>query len=600
MIKSVLVNAARQGDVDAITTLLRQVLGMDNALRVTVRQIARSLKITLEGPSAPEKAQYAQTVYATLVCLSLPHIERIQVHGKAINADVAAWVQRWEADTGYGLIHLSNQLAKRPQKKPWYTVLTRWPDQFLAAVTYWATPLWGRAIAFQETVTQGIVSLQSPQLSTWATSVSNFPAIQQVSRRVLPKTKEAGAVTIGLLLVTSFGIGYTLEQLADSTSDRQPSGFAEPGFEGLPELEPSADNDRVAISTLNLSARELLATDLETAINIATQPPPAPTPAVVIKAVGDIIPGTNYPYYRLPQDANVLFQRIVPYLQKENDILFGNYESTLTDHPYSAKDISRSNTFAFRSPPAYAQIIRQAGFDMMSVANNHSFDFGPKGFEDTMAHLNAAGVKTVGQKGEISYIDVNDMTVAFIAFSYFPDHNLMHDLTAADSLIKQAEQQADMVVISVHAGAEGTMALNTYNKTEYFLGENRGNMVQFSRGVIDSGADLVLGHGPHVPRAIELYKDRLIAYSLGNFLGYDTLPVDGALGQSMILQVGLEQDGSFFNGSVIPVLLDRDGLPYLDNSFQTVALLRKLIEKNFPNTPLAIDGDGHIVRTDEQ
>lgn len=595
MIKSALVNAAKQGDVDAITTLLRQVLGLDNVPRVTVRQIARSLKITLEGPVAPRQDQYAQTIYATLVCLSLPHIERIQVHGKATNADVAAWVQRWEADTGYGLIHLSNQLAKRSPKTPWYAGLDRWSDQFVEAVTGWTAPVWERAIALQQTLTQGIGSVQPPPFSAWATGAASIPAVQQVSRVVLPRTREASIATIGILLVTSFGLGYTIEQLAGS--DRQSPGFAEPSFEGLPGLEPSADQS-VPISLLNLPTRELLATDLETAINIATQPPPVPAPAVVIKAVGDIIPGTNYPYYRLPQDSNVLFRRIVPYLQKENDILFGNYESTLTDHPYSAKDISRSNTFAFRSPPAYAQIIRQAGFDMMSVANNHSFDFGPKGFEDTMAHLNAAGVKTVGKKGEISYIDVNDVTVAFIAFSYFPDHNLMHDLTAADSLIKQAEQQADMVVISVHAGAEGTMALNTYNKTEYFLGENRGNLVQFSRGVIDSGADLVLGHGPHVPRAIELYKDRLIAYSLGNFLGYDTLPVDGALGKSMILRVGLEQDGSFFDGSVIPVLLDRDGLPYLDNSFKTVSLLRTLIEKNFPNTPLAIDGDGHIIRTD--
>ncbi|MEM1256354.1 MAG: hypothetical protein AAGI69_28285, partial [Cyanobacteria bacterium P01_H01_bin.21] len=102
MIKSALVNAARQGDVDAITTLLCQVLGLENAPKITVRQIARSLKITLEGPVAPEQGQCAQTIYATLVCLSLPHIERIQVHGKAINADVATWVQRWDADTGYG------------------------------------------------------------------------------------------------------------------------------------------------------------------------------------------------------------------------------------------------------------------------------------------------------------------------------------------------------------------------------------------------------------------------------------------------------------------------------------------------------------------
>lgn len=600
MIKSALVNAARQGDINAITTLLYQVLDMDSTLRVTVRQIARSLKVTLESAAAPDQRHCAQTIYATLTCLSLPpHIERIQIHGKARNADVAAWVKRWNVDTGYGLVHLSSQLAKRPKRKPWYVALGHLSDEFLVTLTGWTTPLRSHITGLHQTVTQSISSIQPPRPSLWVTQIATAPAIQQVSSVVSRRTTEACVVALGLVFVTGFGIGYTLEDKEDVAAERQLLGFTTSEGTELPEPNTSPpDQENLPITALNLPTEGVLPTDLETVINIATQPPPIPTPAVVIKAVGDIIPGTNYPNYRLPQDANSLFKRIVPYLQKENDILFGNYESTLTDHPYSAKDISQGNTFAFRSPPAYAQVISQAGFDVMSVANNHSFDFGQRGFEDTMAYLNKAGVKTVGKKGEITYLDVNGVTVAFIAFSYFPDHNLMHDLKAADSLIKQAEQQAKMVVISVHAGAEGTMAVDTHNRTEYFLGENRGNVVQFAHGVIDSGADLVLGHGPHVPRALELYKDRLIAYSLGNFLGYETLPTAGALGKSMILQVGLKEDGSFYNGSITPVLLDGDGLPYLDNSFKTVSLLRKLMEKNFPNTPLAIDGDGHILRTE--
>ena len=600
MIKSALVNAARQGDVNAITTLLYQVLDVDSSLKVSVRQIARSLKVTLESPAAPDQRHYAQTVYATLACLSLPpHIERIQVHGKALNADVATWVQRWNVDTGYGLVHLSNQLAKRPKREPWYVALGRLSDQLFATVTGWMTPLGTHVIHLQQTVVQRITSIQPPRPSLWTAEVAKLPAVQQVSGLVSRRTTETCAVALGVVFATGFSIGYTLEGKEDTAAKQQSLGLIAPQGTDLSDLEPTTlDQENLPITALNLPTQGVLATELKTVINIATQPPPIPTPAVVIKAVGDIIPGTNYPNYRLPQDANTLFQRIVPYLKKENDILFGNYESTLTDYPYSAKNIGQANTFAFRSPPAYAQIISQAGFDIMSVANNHSFDFGQQGFEDTMAHLNKAGVKTVGKKGEIVYIDINGVNVAFIAFSYFSDHNSMHDLNASDSLIRQAKQQADIVVISVHAGAEGTMAVDTNNRTEYFLGENRGNVVQFARSVIDSGADLVLGHGPHVPRAVELYKDRLIAYSLGNFLGYETLPVAGALGKSMILQVGLKEDGSFYNGSVTPVLLDRDGLPYLDNSFKTVSLLRKLIEKNFPDTPLAIDGDGRIIRTD--
>ncbi|MEO0489235.1 MAG: CapA family protein, partial [Cyanobacteria bacterium J06659_2] len=198
-------------------------------------------------------------------------------------------------------------------------------------------------------------------------------------------------------------------------------------------------------------------------------------------------------------------------------------------------------------------------------------------------------------KGQIVYVDEKGLRTAFIAFSYFDHHNSMHDLPAAQSLIEEADQQADIVVISVHAGAEGTDALNIRDRTEYFYSENRGNLVQFSRAVIDYGADLVLGHGPHVPRAIELYKGKLVAYSLGNFLGHETLSTEGSLGNSMILQAGLDPEGNFVSGRVIPVALDPNGVPYLDDYFQSVILVRNLTQSNFPQTPLIIDDMGYIL-----
>ncbi|MEO0827652.1 MAG: CapA family protein [Cyanobacteria bacterium J06639_16] len=318
-------------------------------------------------------------------------------------------------------------------------------------------------------------------------------------------------------------------------------------------------------------------------------------PAITIKAVGDIIPGTDYPNWRLPGDPNYLFNSIKPFLVKEADILFGNFESTLTDFPNSAKDISRGMTFAFRTPPAYADVLTSAGFDVLSVANNHSFDFGEPGFNDTIVNIENAGMKAVGRKGQIVYVDEKGLRTAFIAFSYFDHHNSMHDLPAAQALIEEADQQADIVVISVHAGAEGTDALNIRDRTEYFYSENRGNLVQFSRAVIDYGADLVLGHGPHVPRAIELYKGKLVAYSLGNFLGHETLSTEGSLGSSMILQAGLDPEGNFVSGRVIPVALDPNGVPYLDDYFQSVILVRNLTQSNFPQTPLIIDDMGYIL-----
>ncbi|MEM1308604.1 MAG: CapA family protein [Cyanobacteria bacterium P01_H01_bin.153] len=325
--------------------------------------------------------------------------------------------------------------------------------------------------------------------------------------------------------------------------------------------------------------------------------PPAPQVAVQIKAMGDIIPGTDFPNYRLPNDPNYLFNSVKMFMG-EVDIVFGNFESTLTDYPDTAKNVGQGMTFAFRTPPNWTDVLKSAGFDVLSVANNHSFDFGDPGFDDTIANIEQSGMRAVGRKDQIVTVDANGYQVAFIGFSYWPDHNDMNNLAAATALVQQAQAAADMVVISVHAGAEGTNALRVRNQTEYFFSENRGNMVQFSHAMIDAGADLVLGHGPHVPRAVELYQNKLIAYSLGNFLGYRTLSTAGPLGLSMILQVDLSETGDFVQGRVIPVVLDRHGVPYIDDAFATVTLVRQLTAQDFPETPLTIDQMGYILRTD--
>lgn len=382
-----------------------------------------------------------------------------------------------------------------------------------------------------------------------------------------------------------------LEGSPESLSTDASRSQSQSSPEQLPETPPSTEN----LPEGDLLQPITVANGLSAAANVLTVPP-AIQPAVKLKAVGDIIPGTNFPDYRIP-DPNYLFNSVQMFMG-EVDILFGNFESTLTTYPYSAKDISQGMTFAFRTPPEFAAVLREAGFDVLSVANNHSFDFGIAGFDDTIAHIEQAGMQAVGRKNQIVTVEANGYVVAFIGFSYWDDHNNMNDLTASAELVRAAQAQADMVVISVHAGAEGTDALRVQNQTEYFFSENRGNMVQFSRTMIDAGADLILGHGPHVPRAIELYQNKLIAYSLGNFLGYRTLSTVGPLGQSLILQVELNPEGDFLRGRVIPVALDPNGVPYIDNFFESVTLVRQLTAQDFPNTPLQIDQMGYILRTD--
>lgn len=368
------------------------------------------------------------------------------------------------------------------------------------------------------------------------------------------------------------------------------------GTDSDPAMTVDAPAEPPSLSTHSLIAPITAVGGLNISASSLTVPPTAQV-AVQLKAVGDVIPGTDFPDYRLPRDPNYLFNSVKMFMG-EVDLVFGNFESTLTDYPYTAKNIGQGMTFAFRTPPAWTDVLKSAGFDVLSVANNHSFDFGDRGFDDTIAHIQQSGMHAVGRKGEIVNVEANGYTVAFIGFSYWPDHNDMNDLPTATALVQQAQAQADLVVISVHAGAEGTGALRVRNQTEYFFSENRGNMVQFSRAMIDAGADLVLGHGPHVPRALELYQDKLIAYSLGNFLGYRTLSTVGPLGLSMILQVDLAETGDFLQGRVIPVALDQNGVPYIDNGFASVTLMRQLTQQDFPETPIAIDDMGYILRTD--
>jgi poly-gamma-glutamate capsule biosynthesis protein CapA/YwtB (metallophosphatase superfamily) len=327
---------------------------------------------------------------------------------------------------------------------------------------------------------------------------------------------------------------------------------------------------------------------------VAQAPRVAPNINITIKAVGDIVPGTDYPRNKLHPNKKVLFQSVKSLL-KGADFLFGNFESTLTDYPYSPKGTGGGLVIPFRTPPSYTQILKDAGFHIMSIANNHSLDFAQPGLDDTIANLEKVGIKALGKKGQILIAHYKDLSIAWIGFSYFDFHNSMNNLPKAKALVQKASQNADIVVISVHAGAEGTGAMRVRNKTEFFAGENRGNMVQFSRAMIDSGADLILGHSPHVPRALELYKGKLVAYSLGNFMGYRTLSSSGELGYSLVLEAKLNNRGDFISGRIIPVHINRQGIPFPDSQGRSIRLIQKLTRLDFPATPLVIQNDGQIL-----
>lgn len=318
------------------------------------------------------------------------------------------------------------------------------------------------------------------------------------------------------------------------------------------------------------------------------------TNSITLKAVGDIVPGTLYPERRVPaKPYEELFAPIQEYLSGA-DLLFGNFESTLTNFSTTSKNTSSKHVFAFRTPPETAKVLKKAGFDVLSTANNHSGDFGERGFKDTMQNLKAAGIHPVGRKGQIEYVKVQGVSFAFIAFSYLRSHNNVKDFDALRELVREARSQAKIIVISCHWGGEGEKFLHTKNQTEIFYSENRGNLPAFAHAAIDAGADLILGHGPHVVRALELYKGRLVVYSLGNFIGYGALSSRGKTGLTLVLNITLGRDGKFESGKIVPMNMPEKSIPRYDASGKTIELMRELTKADFPKTRLSISDDGII------
>ncbi|WNZ22375.1 CapA family protein [Leptolyngbya sp. NK1-12] len=560
---------ARQGEAQAIAQLINQAL-VTKGIQVRAVRKADCLHVLLEASQLPERLTYSRIVYAAVLCLGAPSIQILQVYGRQQGEKLPAWSQAFRLKP---VDAAANSQPVQPNHAPKAPVATQT-----------ATIPAKSADLVEPAKPQPVASASPPSRS-----------------KLVPV---ALSVCAGLGFLTGLSYLNAMEEAQETGADSGPDALTT----ATPQPTSTSPLDNPALATFP-AASPPSAAPTPSSLAPANSPPASPmasptaTPvAVTIKAVGDIIPGSNYPGKWLPSEpgeqlaaeTEMLFGNIKPFFN-EADILFGNFESTLTDYPYPAKDTSQGMTFAFRTPPVYAQMLKELGFDVLSVANNHSFDFGDQGFADTINHIEQAGMKAVGKKGQIVYTTVNNVTVAFIGFSYLPDHNQMHDLATAGTLVQEAKKQAQIVVISVHAGAEGSDQVHTRDQTEYFFGEDRGNLVQFARGLVDQGADLILGHGPHVPRAVELYQGKLIAYSLGNFVGYETLSTVGTLGYSLILQAQMDANGDFIGGRIIPVALNGHGIPKLDDFFQSVVLIRNLTLTDFPQTPLRIDDMGYLL-----
>ena len=277
------------------------------------------------------------------------------------------------------------------------------------------------------------------------------------------------------------------------------------------------------------------------------------------------------------------------------DLAVGNLEGTLTTGG-SPKCSGGKGCFTFRGSPAWAPALRAAGFSVLNVANNHALDFGPGGQRDTLAALQRAGLLEQGLPGQVLYVSIRGNRIALIGCAPYEWAQSLLDIMGTARLVRRAAQRADVVIVYIHAGAEGASAAHVQNISETYLGEPRGNSTAFAHAMIGAGADLVFGSGPHVVRGVEWYGRRLIAYSLGNLAGTSTLSTSGTLGTSALLRATIDTHGRILAASIVPLRLSTSGTPSFDPTRDAVSRIRELSREDFGARATRISAAGRLSR----
>ncbi len=342
----------------------------------------------------------------------------------------------------------------------------------------------------------------------------------------------------------------------------------------------------------------------ETKDSVQAAQKPAPSVRDLTFAfVGDIMMGTNYPEspegaYLPANDGKDLF-RDAAELLRSADIAAGNLEGTLLDSGGTPKKCSNPNVcYAFRMPTKYVSNLTDVGMDFVGIANNHINDFGPVGLASTKKTLTDAGIAFAGlQAGpRTATLERDGRKIGFAAFGHSKGTMSINDLETVRRTVADLKKSHDIVVVSFHGGAEGPKYSHVPHSSETAFGENRGNVEKFAHTAIDAGADVVYGHGPHVARAAELYKDHLILYSLGNFCTPYRMGLGGISGQAPLVTVTIDNTGKFKEGKIHSFLQQKGTGPRLDPNNSVAKQIKSLSTQDFPNSPLRIDSDGTLHR----
>ena len=324
-----------------------------------------------------------------------------------------------------------------------------------------------------------------------------------------------------------------------------------------------------------------------------------PRQTVTIAAVGHIVIGTDFPVatpFLPPGSGEGLIDEVAP-LMADADLTLGNLAAPLSDRGTVKPWVDGERSFAFRTPPRYAPTLTRLGLDVVLAANNHMLDFGPEAFADTIALLDRVGIGQVGLVDQVFEFAKRGVSIAVTGFTqpYREDFQSNRDLALAGEHIARLATAYDIVIVLVHGGGEGKQAMHVKRGKEYAGNEYRGRIVEFARHMVDCGADLVVGFGAHHPRAIELYRGRLIAYSLGNFLTYGPFDLHSPNFLSAVLQVTLDSRGELAEAQIVPLRLRFPGVPRFDPKGWSISFLRRMSKADFPESPLRFLPDGTLL-----
>lgn len=325
-----------------------------------------------------------------------------------------------------------------------------------------------------------------------------------------------------------------------------------------------------------------------------------PAPPVVLHFAGDTMLGTLYPSPALtPGGGAEVLRDVTPALTNGHpDLVVLNLEGSVSLHGGATKDVSTGQDWCFRMPLKAAEWLFAAGVDIVSTANNHAYDFGARGYAETRTNLAKAGVDYFGDAGETLFKTVRGSRIAFLGFSWQEPFQSILDIPACAAAVSNARLSNALVVCFFHGGGEGESAQHVSNRMELYADNPRGNVVAFSRAMVDAGAALVIGSGPHLPRAMEIYRDRLIAYSLGNFATVRMFETTTTRKYTLVLRAEIGTNGEFLSGRIVPLIQDASGptkgVPRPDSASNVISLIRSLSAADIPGNPLVVLSDGRL------